>query len=296
MINFISDFRGDCLVRIKEGSITIVKPNGTEIGTWLNKHIRQFRLLDDRSQFSFESGRRGKFGEAEYNFKLSSRIYYSLRETVNRMADGRSITAAESCDGDVSIDCGESNQEYKPPVPAHRRRASQHQTVEEHRYDVAQASLPILRTVREQRSTSFPDLSDILPGRLTKRTSSGSTKSNPLSHGTSHDPLLSNKVPDDVSGNYQVPRPASVSPEANAQQSDYQVPNSRPARQESDYQVPRLENDPRNVYQVPKSPDRTYMMPRPAGRQEEKRVRVPRKLTETFKQHCYEDPDKLLKT
>lgn len=292
-VKFINDFSGPCTLQVREDSIAVKRSNGKEIGRWPYAFIREFRFDDERIQFSFMSGRRGIFGVADYLFKLHNRTYFNLRETVNRIASGRSSS-------------GKSKpSDSKPPVPPHSRKSSTHKMQNAaDMYD----GLPVLRSLGHQRSTSNPNLAQELIEHLKPRSSFGdSTKSDPSQHG----PPNCNMSHRGSTGGFlsqsnspildRVFRPHSPQPwsRTNLDSKDYQVP--RPAT-ESDYNVPRPLFDPRNDYQIPKPMDETYMVPRPVhemrsqGRSDSSLLMLSalRETRETSKglEHSYEDLDK----
>ena len=221
-MTYVNDFKGPCLIQVKGDCIIIKQLNRSLIGNWPYGVIRKFRFDDDKKQFSFESGRRGPFGVAEYLFKLNSRTYFYLRETVNRIAEGRSGTQPVA------------DLKDKPPVPPHGRNSDYKRR---HKSQDHLQEIPVIRSLRNQRSTSYPDLSDNLSEKYTPRSNSGSIRS-----------TRSNESRRDSDGTL---------PSMNQ---DYQVPR---AATENIYCTPRLRNDPRNDYQIPRPMEKTYMVPTP---------------------------------
>ena len=223
---------------------------------WTYCCIREFRFDDEKFQFSFKSGRRGPFGVADYLFKLHSRTYYNLRETVNRIADGRAGVS------------GAANSEVKgetppPPVPRHApgrvRKQGTHDIAHEIMYD----DLPTVRSVGPQRSSSIPNLSETILGLPAfERKDHSSTRSNPLKSVSAHSRPRSIGEKDHTDSKQAQMRD---SPLLNRKDSDtYQIP--RPAT-ESIYSVPRPASDPRNDYFIPKPIEKTYMSPQSVHRQ-----------------------------
>lgn len=239
--------------------------NGKELGKWPHVFIREFRFDDEKLQFAFKSGRRGPFGVADYLFKLHNRTYYDLRETVNRIAEGRA-----GCSTLKAL------EDYKPPVPAHGRRKMSAQFIGEgSTYNV----LPMVRSIGHQRSASNPDLTKDLNFSRLLRKEHGSTRSSP-----SHQ-----------QGSPQSPRHATTSPEAN----DYQIP--KPVA-DSDYSMPRAQSDPRNDYHIPKPLDETYKVPRPVLKSYPfsdteliltNAEKVSERILERSFEHSYEDIDNM---
>lgn len=246
-----------------EDRISIKKSNGKEIGSWQYIFIREFRFDDEKSQFLFKSGRRGPFGVADYLFKLHSRTYYDLRETVNRIAEGRSGSNPSKAES------------YKPPVPPHSSRSTptKNQDGSDYSYD----DLPAVRSIGHHRSASNPDLSrDPAFGRLLRK-EHGSTRSSP---SQSSSPQSSCKKTDQESKDYQIPKPAT----------------------ENIYSMPRPQSDPRNDYQIPTPLEETYKVPRPLNvlkshAQSDSTLllrrtgKISEKIIERSLEHSYEDVD-----
>ena len=256
----IREFRGSCVIQVREDCIVIKGSNGKEMGSWPYVYIREFRFDDEKFQFSFKSGRRGPFGVADYLFKLHNRTYYNLRETVNRIAEGKS--------GNVA-----TGDHYKPPVPPHASNSKsgrhQKQEAQEYTYD----DLPTIRSVGHHRSASNPDLSKDFPIGHFLRKECGSTRSNPSDPNS---PGQTKKVSADTV-DYQVPKPVT----------------------EAIYNIPRHMSDPRNDYHIPKPLEDTYkvpraIMPHPMARSRQI-VSDSTILLETpeksILEHNYEDPD-----
>ena len=281
-MTYINELHGPCTIQVKGDAIAIRNSNRIEIGNWPYKVIRQFRFNDEKKQFTFQSGSRGPFGVAEYLFKLHNRTYYNLQETVNRIAGGNDNNGSRSKDNG-----------YRPPVPPHRK-SDTHQ------------HLPMIRTLRDQRSTSSPDLSQ----NLTKfRSKTGSVRSD---NGSTEDlqkvypEVLSSQVIKPVTKNtYDVPQPYYNEPQSDSKlvtESAYKVPSPSDDHQkdpkattgESTYDVPRPYNDPRNDYQVPRPVEKTYMVPRPCIITESSlRSQATRESPMTILEHSYEDPDNI---
>lgn len=303
-LSYINDFKGPCIIQIRHDSIVIKKSSGSAIGAWRYNLIREFRFDDENKTFRFTSGRRGPFGLANYVFDLHDRIYYSIRETVNRIAQGggESESTADSggsvgrssngrCDGRGETSGGEGRRGrlhnelggtasgldvgelQPPPVPPHRKESNN-----SHAY----YSLPVVKSLTKQRSASIPDLRDRLPHtkKLPRTSSNSSTKCSPthitttnsqrdsgISNSSSIDGENSGSEDSEASAIYQTPRNATV----------------------CDYQIPRSQDDPMHQYQVPRPIDRTYMVPRPATG----RLSVPpsREVRLNDIEHSYEDPD-----
>ena len=261
-MKYINDLYGPCTIQVKEDSITVKKSNDKEVGKWPYIFIREFRFEDEKLQFMFKSGRRGPFGVAEYQFKLHNRTYYDLRETVNRIAEGRSGSATSK-----------ASEDYKPPVPSHGRKVSTPAIGERDTYD----DLPMIKSLGHHRSASNPDLTrDINFSRLLRK-EHGSTRSSPTHHGS---PQASRHT---------------ASPEAN----DYQTP--KPAI-DIDYAMPRPLDDPRNDYQIPKPLEETYKVPRPVMKSYpvsdtelflRNAGKISERIIEKSLEHSYEDIDNL---
>lgn len=229
-----------------------MKSSGKEIGVWTYSCIREFRFDDEKFQFSFKSGRRGPFGVANYLFKLHSRTYYNLRETVNRIADGKAGVSGADVKGDNS-------EATPPPVPRHAPGRARKQGTHEITYD----DLPTVRSVGPQRSSSIPNLSETIHGsHVFERKDHSSTRSNPLKSNSSHSSLRSSEDKDQTDSKLARMKD---SPLLNRKDSEtYQIP--RPAT-ETIYSMPRPASDPRNDYFIPKPTDKTYMSPQSVRRQ-----------------------------
>lgn len=264
-MKYINDFHGPCTIRVMEDCISIKKSNGKEIGSWQYIFIREFRFDDEKSQFMFKSGRRGPFGVTDYLFKLHNRTYYDLRETVNRIAEGRSGSNPSKAES------------YKPPVPPHASRSST-PTRNHNGSDYTYDDLPTVRSIGHHRSASNPDLSsDPVFGHLLRK-EHGSTRSSP-SKPSSPQSSCKNAATQDQSTDYQVPKPAT----------------------DNIYSIPRPQSDPRNDYQIPIPLEDTYMVPRPhnmkAHTHSDSSLLLRRtgimseKIIERSFEHSYEDPD-----
>lgn len=264
LTEYIEDFRGPCTIRVKEDAIIIKKSNGKEVGNWPYVFIRTFRYDNEKMHFSFVSGRRGPFGVAEYTFKLQSRTFFSLMETVNKISEIRGAKAKHAA---TKVD---SN--YRPPVPAHGR-ASVPRLPGSYEYMYEDLGHPTIS--RHNRRTSNPDLSRELLGQFIK-SDFKSTRSNPSAPNS---PKLQPKD----------------SPLANSPDPTYQIP--RPAN-ESIYNIPRPVKDPRNDYQIPRPMDKTYMVPtpsnlgllRPHASSDTSILLQPKLIKE---EHGYEDPENI---
>lgn len=266
-VKHIDDFHGPCTIQVKEDCIRIKKSNGNEIGNWLYIYIREFRFDDEKFQFTFKSGRRGPFGVADYLFKLHNRTYYDLRETVNRIAEGRA-------GGNPS-----KAESYKPPVPAHAPRRSSITNSRDNN-DVTYDDLPTIRSIGHHRSASNPDLSaDPNFSRLLRK-EHGSTRSSPSHPNSPHQPRR--KSPMAETSDYQIPKPAT----------------------DSEYSMPRPMIDPRNDYQIPRSLDETYMVPRPQAVLKSYPLsdsslllrntgKISERIIERSHEHSYEDLDNI---
>lgn len=235
-MTYINDFTGSCTIQVWEDSISIKGSNGRKIGSWPYAFIREFRFDDERFQFSFKSGRRGPFGVADYLFKLHDRTFYGLRETVNRIAEGKSGSPSKP-------------QDLKPPVPPHASSRGRSPTRNRDSTEITYDDLPTIRSVGHHRSASNPDLTrDFVLEKFTRKEGGGSTRVSPSHHSSSLTPP---------------PKPVKKL-SLQCSTSDYHVP--KPAI-ESIYNTPRPMSDPRNDYQIPKPMDETYMVPRPANNQ-----------------------------
>ena len=298
-MRYINDFNGPCVIQVREDCLIIKRSNGTgkEIGRWPYAFIRKFRFDDERSQFSFTSGRRGVFGLADYLFRLHNRTYFNLRDTVNTIANGRS-----GCGGDQAPP-PTTSQSPPPPVPPHSKNSSFHKKQDANRSEEnAYLGLPAVRSVRPQRSTSFPDLTEaLLKAELTPYRSSlgGSTKSvasEPTPSKSTSSSTKSTKSQRSSTSSPSEPNSPLLSTKVSSR--DYQIP--RPVT-ENIYNVPRPSHDSRNDYSVPRPVEETYMVPRPGIRRSGASDSVLPLLTGRRKmslpaahlEHRYEDPDNM---
>lgn len=253
-MKYVDDFRGDCIIRVRDECIIINSLIGRQIGSWPYVFIREFRFEDEKFQFSFKSGRRGPFGVANYLFKLHSRTYYSLRETVNRIAEGKSGSSNAAKGDDV-----------KPPIPPHGSAKKSDEV------EVTYDDLPTISSVG-QRSASNPDLSRDMFRHLLRKDHS-STRSSPSQPNS---PQSHPKKP--ANSDYNVPKPAT--------ESIYTIPRAM-SDPRNDYQIPKPLDE---TYMVPRPYHglKTYAVSDSAVMllQEDRP-----KVSSTILEHSYEDAD-----
>lgn len=297
-LSYINDFKGPCILQIRQNSIVIKKSNGSVIGTWLYRLIREFRFDDENKTFQFTSGRRGPFGLANYMFDLHDRIYDSIRETVNRIArgggelesvadggggmhasgvrylhadsgvggggvDGSGGGMPNGLDSIVSGECIGSGESNAPPVPPHGRWSK---FSNGHHVEMSHT---------RHRSVSIPDLRKRLPpARL------NSSRKCSLSETSS----ICSQRDRSISSSSSISEESSESEYSEVCSVDYQIPRNATV---CVYDTPRLHTDPVHDYQVPNPIDKTYMVPRRGGWS-----RVPKPMDKQGKlEHFYEDPD-----
>ena len=249
----------------------IKKSSGSAIGTWQYNLIRKFKFDDEHKTFQFTSGRRGPFGLASYIFELHDRIYYNIRETVNRIAQGGGVSPRHVANGagsgsvdssSASIERVSSRELLAPPVPPHSKGSKSYH------------DLHVFMSL-SKRSASIPDLCSRSQQRCLNNSIKSSLNSNG-SYSSQGETSLSSSF--SSSGQNEENEYSEVS-------SDYQIPKSAAM---DDYQVPRHFDDPMQDYQVPRPADETYMVPRPPvwsrGYQQMGRKKI---------EHYYEDPDLL---
>ena len=294
-LRYIGDFKGPCIIQVRQDSIVIKNSNGAALGVWPYCVIREFKFDDVEKTFVFTSGRRGPFGVENYSFDLHDRIYYSIRETVNRIAKGgegpdisphrsscrnppkKSEGSALRHVGGGSVGTGVSRMRDRP---VHSGEVSNDQYVRVLSRDYNELPPPVpphannkrrvshavpLMHSSAQRSSSIPDLRD----KVFRTDSTNSEKSSPI--------RVKNFRGSVASSSSSTGGDTSMCDSDDSSSFDYQVPTNPNT---SDYQVPRSQDDARNDYQIPRPVEQTYMAPRNVSEDRVKDI-----------EHSYEDPD-----
>ena len=305
-LKYINDFKGPCILQVRQQAIVIKNSNGTIIGSWPYNVIREFKFEDPEKHFMFTSGRRGPFGVANYLFDLHDRIYYSIRETVNYIAKGGNV--AEPTPHRSSCRSPQSRMEGAPmhhvsggswgsgaPRVTRERRHHGGSMLGNDQYVPVAArddsnvpppipphatkkgksqKSPSTLSILNRRSTSIPDLHE----QVTRKDSTNSAKVSPVRMSNFRGSLASSSSSnggdmsvcdsDDSFGLEHSPQPECRSVYNDA------------GMVKSDYQIPRNQDDSRNDYDVPRPVEKTYMAPRKVYQKEVRNL-----------EHSYEDPD-----
>jgi len=299
-LKYINDFKGPCILQVRQKAIVVKNSNGGVIGSWPYNVIREFKFEDLDKNFMFTSGRRGPFGVATYLFDLHDRIYYSIRETVNCIAKGGNVTDhahhRSSCRSPQSRMEGApmhhvSGGSWGSGAPRITRERNYHggSTVGNDQYvavtarDDSSVPPPIpphashrkklekspsaARCIMNRRSTSIPDLHE----KVSRADSTNSAKVSPVRMSNFRGSLASSS--------------SSNGGDMSVCDSDDSVGLDfhQSPQPEADYQIPRSEDDSRNDYDVPRPVEQTYMAPRKVYNKEIHNL-----------EHSYEDPDMMM--